>query len=73
MNNGLHRGLVETFGGKGTFQLSWLIPTNITWIDKDDIMGYTREACERVGIVISDIEQGGRVQEGEMRRARVDG
>ena len=74
MENGLHRGLIETFGGKGVFQLDWLIPTNVIWIDKDDILGYTVDSPEKEEgkhseVVIMDIEQGGR-SSGEMRRGR---
>ena len=74
VENGLHRGLIETFGGKGVFQLDWLIPTNVIWIDKDDILGYTVDSPEKEEgkhseVVIMDIEQGGR-SSGEMRRGR---
>jgi len=74
VNHGLQRGLIETFGGKGVFQFNWLIPTNIQWIDRDDILGYTvntQENGRKSGVVIMDVEQGGRT-EGEMRRGRGD-
>ena len=74
VDNGLHRGLVETFGGKGVFQLNWLLPTNVLWIDRDDILGYTvnsqgKEEKKESRVVIMDIERGER-GEGEMRRGR---
>ena len=41
----------EVFGGKGTFDIWWLLPTNPVLLDRSDILGYEVETKE-VSILI---------------------
>ena len=41
----------EVFGGKGSFSIDWLFPTNPVLLDRGDILGYEVE-MEEVKVLI---------------------